>query len=196
MVEALNGENGYRYVDIFPQTVRFLGRAYSIDHLSPPPRISPQSFEEIYMAREELASFTRSIGRTEAEQNNYRAYIQTLGNPETFIINKYFDGVGLGENDKRFVIVPDEFPATLPNDASHRMMWYLDEKRDHGWVADKITAYILSLGLTSRDFVIYRKPPNGNLYLSGFSRSIDIPHVHIIVRKDSADTAYGMLVEG
>lgn len=182
MVEVVKGENGYRYADIFPYTVRLLSIAHSTQPLEPLPRIFPQSFEDIYSVRDELAAFKLSIGRNLIDQVNYYAYLKTLGSPELAIINKFFDGFMPKENDKRFVIAPDDFPAELPQGVSHQMMWYLDEGLDYSWVANRIADHIIGLKLTTQDFVAYRKPSKNGLFLPGFSRSIDIPHVHLIIR--------------
>ena len=147
--------------------------------LNLPPRIFPQSFDEIYSLREQLASFKVSIGREQADQEAYYAFIKTLDNPEQVILDKYLDG---GRGDARYAIVPNEHPAALPEGVSHLLMWYIDENAPYSWVANKISEYFVDQRLTTQDFVVYRKPSNSGLFTPGFSRSITLPHVQILVR--------------
>jgi len=172
-------ETGFRYADIYPYTVRLLCMAHSGQPSQPPPRIFPQSFDEIYSLREQLASFKVSIGREQADQEAYYAFIKTLDNPEQVILDKYLDG---GRGDARYAIVPNEHPAALPEGASHLLMWYIDENAPYSWVANKISEYFVDQRLTTQDFVVYRKPSNSGLFTPGFSRSITLPHVQILVR--------------
>ncbi len=172
-------ETRFRYADIYPYTVKLLCMAHSGQPSQPPPRIFPQSFDEIYSLREQLASFKVSIGRRQADQEVYYSLIKTLDSPEQVILDKYLDG---GRGDTRYAIVPDEYPAALPKGASHLLMWYIDENASYSWVANKISEYFVDQRLTTHDFVVYRKPSNSGLFIPGFSRSIILPHVQLLVR--------------
>ena len=85
-------EAGFRYANLYPYIVKLLSIAYSGEHPQPPPRFYPQSFDEIYSMREQLAAFNISMGRDQADQKAYYAFIKTAGNPEQLIIEKYFGG--------------------------------------------------------------------------------------------------------
>jgi hypothetical protein len=172
----------FRYIDIYANTARLLSVAYSEQHQEPPPRLHPQSFDEIWLMRDELARFKVSLGRAPEEQNAYHAFIKKVDSPDQLIIDKYFGG-SISVNDKRFVFVPNEYPAAMPLDAQHLLMWYVSDGLPNSWVIDKISDYIVNQRLTTSDFVIYRKPPNTGSFLPGFSRSISLPHVHLILRK-------------
>jgi hypothetical protein len=190
MLERDIGEVGYRYADIFPYTVRLLSIAHSRQSSESPPRIFPQSFDEIYSLRDRLAAFQVSIGRKPVENDGYYAYLESSGSADLVIIKKHFDGAMPKEKDRRFAIVPNDYPAEMPMGAQHQLMWYLDEELNYSWVADKIANHIINLKLTVQDFVVYRKPSNSGLFLPGFSRSINIPHVHLIIRDRDSDSVY------
>lgn len=70
----------------------------------------------------------------------------------------------------------------MPNDASHLLMWYTDERMPYGLVAHRISEFVLDQKLTIGDFIVYIKPNYSGPFLPGFSKSIALPHVHIITR--------------
>jgi|ERR1035437_2864052 hypothetical protein len=131
--------------------------------------------------REQLAAFNASIGRDQVNQEAYYAFIKTIGSPQQLILDKYFDG-HTTPNDRRFAIVPNEYPATIPKEVSHLLMWYVDEDLPNTWVGNKISEYIERQKLTTGDFVVYRKPGTSGPFVPGFSKSITLPHVHLLVR--------------
>jgi hypothetical protein len=177
----LSEAGGFRYANLYPYIVKLLSVASSGKHSSPPPRYHPQSFNEIWTMREQLAAFNTSIGRSQADQEAYYAFIKTVGSPEQLILDKYFGGK-TAPNDKRFAIVPNEYPAAIPEGVSHLLMWYVDRDLPNTWVGNKISEYIEGQKLTTGDFVVYRKPDNSGPFVPGFSKSIILPHVHLLVR--------------
>ena len=70
----------------------------------------------------------------------------------------------------------------MPPGVSHLLMWYIDKDLPNTWVGNKISEYIEGQKLTTGDFVIYRKPDNSGPFVPGFSRSITLPHVHLLIR--------------
>ncbi|MCL5113558.1 MAG: hypothetical protein M1372_00110 [Patescibacteria group bacterium] len=179
---GLMPEAGFRYTDVYADAARLLSIAYSEQHHEPPPRVHPQSFDEIWLMRDKLAKFNVSLGRSLEDQEAYYAFIKTMDKPDQLIVDKYFDGK-ISPDDRRFAIVPNEYPASMPSDAQHFLMWYIDNGLPNSWVVDKIAEYIIEQKLTTADFAAYRKPSNAGSFLPGFSRSISLPHVHLILRR-------------
>jgi hypothetical protein len=76
----------------------------------------------------------------------------------------------------------------MPEGVMHLVAWYADNNLPFGWVADKISEYILTEGLTTADFVVYTKPEHSGPAVPGISRSINLPHTHILVRDPKLQT--------
>ena len=116
-------EQGFRYVDIYPYTLRLLSMAHSRIPTVPPPRTHPRCFDEIYSQRDNLAAFKVSLGRGEEDQVAYYALLRQVDTPDQMVLDKYFNGT-VSENDNRSTIVSDDYPARMPEDASHFLLWY------------------------------------------------------------------------
>lgn len=174
-------EHGFRYVGIYPYTLRLLSMAHSNIPTIPPPRIHALSFDEIYSQRNDLATFKVSLGRTEEDQIAYYNLLREIGDPNQVIVDKYFGGT-IDENDNRSSIVSDDYPAKMPRDACHLLMWYANEHMPYGMIAHRISEFIIDRKLTAEDFLVYIKPNHSGPFMSGFSKSVTLPHVHIIIR--------------
>lgn len=86
MVEVLEPRQlvreGFRYVDVYPYTLRLLSVAHSGIPVVPPPRIHPLCFDEIYSQRDNFANFKVSLGREEKDQENYYALLRRISDPD------------------------------------------------------------------------------------------------------------------
>jgi len=186
-------EAGFRYEDLFPYTLTLLSIGFSEKSTQPPLEFCPQGFAEIYAMREQLAAFNICMPRDSITQKTYSALLESTDNPEQVIINKHFGG-SIAPNDRRFVIVPNDYPSAMPEGVGHLVMWYADENLPLGWVADKIAVHMKHLRLATGDFVAYTKPhhsesDHSGLFIPGIHRSIPgLPHIHILVRDPKLQT--------
>ncbi len=121
------------------------------------------------------------MGRGEEDQVAYYALLRQIGTPDQMVLDKYFNGA-VSENDNRSTIVSDDYPARMPEDASHLLMWYTNEYMPYGLVAHRISEFISDQKLTTGDFLVYIKPNYSDPFMPGFSKSVELPHVHIITR--------------
>ena len=189
-------EAGFRYEDIFPNTLALLSMSRSKNNHEPPSIFRPQSFGEIYAAREELATLNMCIERDPATQTAYTAFLRSIDDPGQFILDKHFSGNTV-PNDRRAVIVPNDYPIAMPSGVRHLVVWYLqhdDPSLDLNRVAHAISEYIITQGLTTADYIVYTKteylnPALSDSFIPGVSRTIDLPHAHLLVRNRRLQTS-------
>jgi hypothetical protein len=170
-----NPTTGFRYAEIYPDVARLLSIAYTGKHELPPPRVHPETFEEIYAMRDDLASFEVSLGRRPEDQQAYYAFIHAIKDPDQLVLGK------IDLSKQKVIITPNEFPAAVPHGVEHLLAWYSNETPPT-FVVHSISEYIESRKLSTSDFVLYGKPSSAGPFIPGFSRSITIPHVHLLVR--------------
>jgi hypothetical protein len=179
-------EGDYRHVDVFSYTKGLLDLTPTSIPTAPIPLIYPRNFEEVYAARVELAKNEVTISRNASVENQYLNLLNSLTDKTKYILDQYFEGV-IFPNDKRYAITPNKFPCDLPANISHLVFWYLDEALPTTWISDKISAYILERKLTASDFVCYQRANSQGQLIHGITRSIPLPHAHLLINEGSQD---------
>lgn len=176
------GEVDYRYRELFTASKYLLSLSPEKPPSFKPAQVWAKSFEELFSERESFARLEKFIRRTPKGNEEYKRFREEIGDVTGFIINKFFGGIDLGELDRRVVFAPVDFPSDLPEGVEHYNYWHLREDIPTSWLADSVAEFMISKNGASCDFLVWRKPMNEGEYTPGLSRSIPIPHGHLLVK--------------